>query len=81
LTLAGFGPATTTQIALETLKCTAKFDMTFIPYSGDAPAINALLGEHVTAIWVNFPTVAEHINSGKLRALATLEVVRIAWTF
>ena len=38
------------QIAFEMLKRAAKVDMTFVPYSGVAPAVNALLGEHVTSV-------------------------------
>jgi tripartite-type tricarboxylate transporter receptor subunit TctC len=44
LTLASFGPASVHQIAFETLKRAATVDMTFTPYSGIAPAVNALLG-------------------------------------
>jgi tripartite-type tricarboxylate transporter receptor subunit TctC len=76
-TLASFGPATVHQIAFETLKRAAKVDMTFVPYPGVAPAINALLGEHVTSVLGTYSTVAEQLNAGKLRALATASRTRI----
>jgi tripartite-type tricarboxylate transporter receptor subunit TctC len=76
-TLASFGPATVHQIAFETLKRAAKVDMTFIPYPGVAPAINALLGEHVTSVLGTYSTVAEQLNAGKLRALAAASRTRI----
>lgn len=44
--------------------------MTHIPYAGNAPAINALLGDHVTAVFANFSEVVEQVGSGMLRALA-----------
>jgi len=74
LTLASFGPATSSQIWFEMLKRRANVDMTFVPYPGMAPAVNALLGEHVTSAWVDY---AEQVAAGKLRALATPARTRI----
>jgi tripartite-type tricarboxylate transporter receptor subunit TctC len=50
--------------------------MTFVPYPGDAPAVNALLGEHVTSAFTPYPGLAEQLKGGKLRALATASRVR-----
>jgi tripartite-type tricarboxylate transporter receptor subunit TctC len=77
LTLAGSGPATTIHIAFEMLKRAANVNMTFIPYPGTAPAVSALLGEHVTSILTTYASVAEQLKSGKLRALATASPARI----
>jgi tripartite-type tricarboxylate transporter receptor subunit TctC len=41
-----------------------------IPYKGGAPAINDLLGGQVEASFQNINAVVQHINAGKLRALA-----------
>lgn len=41
-----------------------------IPYKGGAPAINDLLGAQVEASFQNINAVVQHINSGRLRALA-----------
>jgi tripartite-type tricarboxylate transporter receptor subunit TctC len=71
LTLAGAGPATIPHIAVEMLKRAAKVNMVFVPYPGAAPAVNALLGQHVTAALVDYAGVAEHLKARKLRALAT----------
>jgi len=71
LTLASVGPATAQHIAFEVLKRAANVDINFVPYSGNAPAVNALLGGHVTSVLVNYPEVAEHLKTGTLRALAT----------
>ncbi len=70
LTLASIGPGTATQIAFVKFKHAAGIDMTFIPFPGTAPAVNALLGEHVTSYLGNYAVVAEHIKTGRLRALA-----------
>jgi tripartite-type tricarboxylate transporter receptor subunit TctC len=77
LTLAGVGPATGVQIAIEMLKRAANVDITFVPYPGGAPAVNALLGEHVTSVLTPYSTVAEQLKAGKLRALATGSRTRI----
>jgi hypothetical protein len=38
----------------------AKVEMTFVPYPGDAPAVIALLGEHVTSVFSSYSTVASN---------------------
>jgi tripartite-type tricarboxylate transporter receptor subunit TctC len=78
LTLAANGPATTYHIAFETLRRAAKVDMTFVPYPGTAPAVTALLGDHVTAYLGSYAAVMEQVGGGKLRALATPSKARIA---
>jgi tripartite-type tricarboxylate transporter receptor subunit TctC len=74
--------ATTTasigQIAFEMLKRTADVNMTLVPYAGDAPAVSALLGEHVTSVLFTYAAVAAQVSAGKLRVLATVSRERIA---
>jgi tripartite-type tricarboxylate transporter receptor subunit TctC len=77
LTLASYGPATAQQIAFETLQRAADVNMTFLPYPGAAPVINALLGDHVTSGLATYSTASEQLNAGKLRGLATLSRTRI----
>jgi tripartite-type tricarboxylate transporter receptor subunit TctC len=71
LSLASVGPATSQHIAFEQLKRSANFDMVFVPYAGNVPAVNALLGGHVTSVLVNSTDVLEQVKAGTLRALAT----------
>jgi tripartite-type tricarboxylate transporter receptor subunit TctC len=68
LTMAGAGSF---YLAVEMLKRAANLNMTFVPYPGGAPAVTALLGEHVTSMFTDYPTSAEQLKAGKLRALAT----------
>jgi tripartite-type tricarboxylate transporter receptor subunit TctC len=77
LTLASTGPATVTHIAFERLTRTAGVNMTFIPYPGMPPAINAVLGQYVTAAFGNYGDVIGQIKAGKLRALAAATQTRI----
>lgn len=77
LTLAAFGPATAFQIAIERLKHAANVKMTYLPYSGGAPVVNALLGDHVTAGLMTYSTASEHLNAGTMRALVTTSRTRL----
>ncbi len=77
LTLASVGPATTLHIAAEKFKLTTKAEMTYVPFPGSGPTVNALLGGHVTAVFAEYPAVAEQLKAGKLRALATAAPRRI----
>src|SRR5262245_55900181 len=70
LSIASVGPGTTGHIAFEKLKRASHVDLTYVPYSGTAPAVNALLGEHVSAMVAELPAVVEQLKAGKLRAPA-----------
>jgi tripartite-type tricarboxylate transporter receptor subunit TctC len=52
-------------------------DLTYVPFAGGAPAINALLGGHVSAVLAEYAPLAEHIKAGTLRAVATTARTRI----
>jgi tripartite-type tricarboxylate transporter receptor subunit TctC len=78
LTLASLGPATAQHMAWELLKRRARVEMSFVPYPGNVPAVNALLGGHVTSSLANYPDVIEQVKAGRLRALATTSKTRSA---
>jgi tripartite-type tricarboxylate transporter receptor subunit TctC len=71
------GPGTTAQIAVEMLKRVAQVDITFVPFPGNAPTVNAVLGDHVSSAIANYADLAGHITAGKLRPLATFTPTRI----
>jgi tripartite-type tricarboxylate transporter receptor subunit TctC len=77
LTLASAGPASSPHIAIERLKRAADISITYVPYQGSGPAVNALLGEHLTAVFASYPNVVEPVRSGRLRALAVASLSRI----
>src|SRR5947209_1817793 len=77
LTLASSGPASPFQIGFEMLKRLANVDMTFVPYPGVAPAVNALLGGHVSSALTTYSSVAEQLKAGRLRVLAAASRMRI----
>jgi tripartite-type tricarboxylate transporter receptor subunit TctC len=70
ITMASIGPGSSFQLGFETLKRAAKVDMTFVPYPGNAPALNAVLGQQVTSMFATLSNVSEYLKAGKLRALA-----------
>jgi tripartite-type tricarboxylate transporter receptor subunit TctC len=77
ITLATIGPATSSQIAFEMLKQAAKVDMTFVPFNGYTPAIQALLSNSVTSVLADYSTLQGQLQTGKLRALVTTSPTRI----
>jgi tripartite-type tricarboxylate transporter receptor subunit TctC len=58
------------------LRRAANVDMSFVPYPGVAPAVIAVLGEHVTSAIVSYAAAAEQFKIGTLRALATTASTR-----
>ena len=48
-----------------------------MPYAGGAPVVNALLGNQVTAGFVNYSEAVQQIKAGKSRAIATSSSQRI----
>jgi tripartite-type tricarboxylate transporter receptor subunit TctC len=78
LTLGTIGPATSTQLAFEMLKYKANANITFVPFAGYTTAVQALLGQQITAAIADLSTLQGQIQTGKLRALATMARTRIA---
>jgi tripartite-type tricarboxylate transporter receptor subunit TctC len=77
LTIASIGPASQQHMAIESLKRMANIDLTYVPYSGSAPTVTAVLGGHVTALMAAYANLAEQVDAGKLRALAAVPRTRI----
>jgi tripartite-type tricarboxylate transporter receptor subunit TctC len=77
LSIASVGPNTTQHIAIERFKRLAQANLTYVPYPGGAPTVNALLGAHVTSAVLNWSEIGEHLTAGKVRALATMASRRI----
>ena len=77
VTLGSVGPGTGLHLTFEMLKRAANVKITYIPYSGTAPAVTALLGEHVASVAADYVDVIGQIRAGKLRALATTWPTRL----
>ena len=78
LSIASVGPNTTQHIGIERFKRLAQADLTYVPYPGGAPTVNALLGAHVTSAVLNWSEIGEQLTAGKVRALATMALQRMS---
>ena len=70
VTVASAGTGNPTHIGFEVLKAATGLDMVYVPFPGAAPAVNALLGGHITSVYSDYTTVAAQLKAGALRALA-----------
>jgi tripartite-type tricarboxylate transporter receptor subunit TctC len=77
LTVASAGPASSPHVGIERIKHDAKVDFTFVPFQGSGPALNALLGQHVTAAMASYPNVTGQVRGGQLRAIAVASLSRV----
>jgi tripartite-type tricarboxylate transporter receptor subunit TctC len=77
LTYGSTGPAAIVYIAGERLKRAAKADVTYVPFPGSPPAMNAVLGGHVTAVIANYSDLKGQISGGGLRPIAVPAAQRV----
>ena len=77
VTMGSLGPGTPFDIGLALLKNAAKVDITFVPFNGNGPSINALLGGHVTSTFNSYSSVNSQLKAGTLRPLAVASKTRI----
>ena len=76
LSYASGGLGTTSHLAGELFKSTAKVDMVHVPYKGNSPAIADLLSGQTQVSFATMPTVLPHVKTGKLRAIASIGLAR-----
>jgi tripartite-type tricarboxylate transporter receptor subunit TctC len=80
LSYGSYGNGTSAHLAGELFKSLAKIDITHVPYKGSSPAITDLLGGQIDMMLTTVASVAQHIEGGKLRALAVTSSARSsAW--
>jgi len=78
LSFASSGIGSPLHLAGELLKTRANINMVHVPYKGAGPAIIDLLTGQVQVLFGSSVTMLPHIGSGRLRALATTSVARLA---
>jgi tripartite-type tricarboxylate transporter receptor subunit TctC len=71
------GPGTPQNIACELFKMMAGVDLVHVPYRGGAPAATDLVAGHLQVIFAPVSESIQHIQAGKLRALAVTTAARL----
>ncbi len=77
LNYASVGNGNPLHLAGELFKVSAGIEMVHVPYNGSTPALTALMGNQVQAMFDVVLTSNPHIKSGKLRALGVTGARRI----
>ena len=76
LSFASPGLATGAHLAGELLKVEAGIDMLHVPYTGIAPALNDVVGERVSLMFLGISSALPFIRAGSLRPLAVAALER-----
>ena len=71
------GPGTPQNIACELFKMMTGVNLVHVPYRGGAPATTDLVAGHLHAIFSPISESIQHIQAGKLRALAVTTTARL----
>ena len=69
LTFSTAGSGSSSRLSMELFRNAAKFETEFVSYKGGAPAVNAILGGHVTGMLASIGVVVNQVKAGKLTAL------------
>ncbi|HEX9327614.1 MAG TPA: tripartite tricarboxylate transporter substrate binding protein, partial [Reyranella sp.] len=72
------GNGSSLHLSTELLKNEYKLDITAVPYRGVPPGVPDLLEGRLQVGWLPAPLAIQHVQSGKLRALAVLGDKRLA---
>jgi tripartite-type tricarboxylate transporter receptor subunit TctC len=73
---ASAGVGTSPQLSMELFKMNAGLEFVHVPYKGAGPALVALIGGHVEAMFSTVPSVIGATRSGKIRMLGVTSATR-----
>jgi tripartite-type tricarboxylate transporter receptor subunit TctC len=76
VTYATPGAGTSVHLAAEMVADSLGVKMRHVPYRGDSPALQDVLGGRVPVMVANLPGVIEHVRAGKLRPIAVTSARR-----
>ncbi len=77
LSYGSLGPGSSTHVSMEYLKQQLEIDMVHVPYSGESPAITALLTGQIQMMMITPFLVESHARGGRLKILAAASARRI----
>jgi tripartite-type tricarboxylate transporter receptor subunit TctC len=75
---ASSGNGSAQHLAGALFESAAKVDMVHVPYKGGGPALNDVIGGQVPLFFGNLASTLQHVQSGKLKALAVTSAKRSA---
>jgi tripartite-type tricarboxylate transporter receptor subunit TctC len=78
LNFASTGSGSSVHLAAELFAAMAGIRINHVPYRGSGPALNDLLGGHVTMMFATLPSAIGIVKGGKVRALAVTGAKRSA---
>jgi tripartite-type tricarboxylate transporter receptor subunit TctC len=78
LPYASSGTGTSGHLAMEALSSAAQIKLLHVPYKGNAPALNDLLGGQVACGFANVVSVLPQVKEGRLKALGISSAKRSA---
>ena len=78
LNFASTGTGSSVHLAAELFAAMAGVKINHVPYRGSGPALNDLLGGHVTMMFATLPSAIGIVKGGKVRALAVSSAKRSA---
>lgn len=76
LTYASSGTGAIGHLAGELFQARTGVRLTHVPYKGGGPSITGLIGGETDLSFAQYPTVIQHIKSGRIRVLAVLSAKR-----
>ncbi len=76
MSYASSGNGSAQHLAGALFESAAKVDMILVPYKGGGPALNDVIGGQVPLFFGNLASTLQHVQSGKLKALAVTSGMR-----
>jgi tripartite-type tricarboxylate transporter receptor subunit TctC len=76
ISYASSGNGSAQHLAGALFESATKVDMVHVPYKGGGPALNDVIGGQVPLFFGNLASTLQHVQSGKLRALAVTSAKR-----
>ncbi|HXF82567.1 MAG TPA: tripartite tricarboxylate transporter substrate binding protein [bacterium] len=77
ISVGGSAIASDDRVVTAMLEKAAGIKMTYVPFGGSGPALTAMLGGHVSSVWLNPAEAVEQIRAKKVRALAVSSTRRL----
>ncbi len=78
LSYGSVGNGTSFHLGMEELKKLSGVSIVHVPYKGMGPVLADLMGNNIQVAFANTPNIVQHVQAGKLRAIAMAHPSRVA---